>query len=132
MMLVIATQDYENYGAHDWDGVGECPSYWKAKGGAEFKVTGISAAADLDEILDMVRPEIERNDVFFQTTIIGYTVEADDYLSSFERSQLEYDGEITYREPEISYLDLQSRYEDPREFMDRSADADAEHFGLTI
>ena len=26
MMLVIDTQYMENYGAHDWDGEGECPS----------------------------------------------------------------------------------------------------------
>ena len=36
MKLHIWTQDYENYGAHDWDGTGECPQYWKAKGGADF------------------------------------------------------------------------------------------------
>ena len=33
VMLVIRTQIHENYGAHDWDGTGECPQYWKAKGG---------------------------------------------------------------------------------------------------
>lgn len=31
--LVIHTQYRENYGAHDWDGEGECPQYWKSKGG---------------------------------------------------------------------------------------------------
>ena len=36
--LLITTQVYENYGAHDWDGVGECPSYWKAKGGSDYVV----------------------------------------------------------------------------------------------
>lgn len=34
--LVIQTQCYENYGAHDWNGEGECPQYWKAKGGSEY------------------------------------------------------------------------------------------------
>ena len=41
MMLVITTQVYENYGAHDWDGKGECPQYWKAKGGSEYKILGV-------------------------------------------------------------------------------------------
>ena len=30
---VAITGDYmENYGAHDWDGQGECPQHWKCKG----------------------------------------------------------------------------------------------------
>jgi len=35
--LVITTQVYENYGAHCWDGKGECPQHWKAKGGNEYR-----------------------------------------------------------------------------------------------
>jgi hypothetical protein len=38
MKLLITTQNLENYGAHDWDGVGECPQYWKAKGGSDYVV----------------------------------------------------------------------------------------------
>ena len=36
MKLVIHTQFRENYGAHTWDGKGECPQYWKFKGGDTF------------------------------------------------------------------------------------------------
>ena len=36
MKLHIQTQVYENYGAHDWDGEGQCPQYWKAKGGNDY------------------------------------------------------------------------------------------------
>jgi hypothetical protein len=43
MKLVIATQYEENYGAHDWDGVGECPQYWKMKGGSTFVVENLTA-----------------------------------------------------------------------------------------
>lgn len=33
---IIATYAVrENYGAHDWDGVGACPQYWKNKGSTE-------------------------------------------------------------------------------------------------
>lgn len=105
-MLVITTQDYENYGAHDWNGQGKCPQYWKAKGGSEYKITSIPSDADLTEIVSLVRSKIERNDPYFRTTIIGYGIEADDYLSSFEKSQLEYDGEIIYSEPSIEYSEL--------------------------
>ena len=38
MKLVIYTQFRENYGAHDWDGKGLCPQYWKNKGGDTYVV----------------------------------------------------------------------------------------------
>lgn len=126
MMLVIATQDYENYAAHTgFDGT----FHWKAKGGSMYKVTGIPADADPAEIVEMVRSDIERNDEYFQTSIIGYGVQSDDYLSDFEQSQLEYEGSITYPEPVIEYSELQSRYEDPMAYANESADADAVYFG---
>ena len=36
MKAIIQTQHMENYGAHDWDGEGECPQYWKPKGGNTY------------------------------------------------------------------------------------------------
>lgn len=36
--LVVSTQVRENYGAHDWDGQGECPQGWKMKGGNDVVV----------------------------------------------------------------------------------------------
>lgn len=43
--ICIATYQYfENYGAHAWDGEGECPQYWKAKGGHEEIVDSHDAA----------------------------------------------------------------------------------------
>ena len=106
-MLVIQTQDYENYAAHQGF-TGEY--YWKAKGGSEYKVTNIPSNVDLDEIVSMVRSEIEQDNEYFQTTIIGYGVESDDYLSWFEKSQLEYDGEIQFKEPEIEYSEINGEY----------------------
>ena len=41
--LVIQTQYKENYGAHDWDGKGECPQYWKFKGGSTYFVTDLTS-----------------------------------------------------------------------------------------
>ena len=41
MKIVINTQYKENYGAHDWDGQGECPQYWKFKGGSTYVVENI-------------------------------------------------------------------------------------------
>ncbi len=126
MMLVIQTQDYENYAAHQGFS-GEF--YWKAKGGSEFKVTNIPQGVDPAEVVELVRADIEQDNEYFQTTIIGYGVEADDYLSWFEKSQLEYDGEIQFKEPVIDYAEVNSRYEDPRAYAEQSADLDAVYYG---
>lgn len=42
MKLSIFTQYRENYGAHDWDGVGACPQYWKNKGGEVYIVENLT------------------------------------------------------------------------------------------
>lgn len=110
MMIVIDTQYKENYGAHDWNGEGECPQYWKFKGGSSYKVTGIPLNIDYDAVVDMVRGDIEHSDYYSETYILGWSVESDDWMSDFEKSQLEYDGVITYREPEIEYAELNERY----------------------
>jgi hypothetical protein len=47
MKAVIQTQFLENYGAHDWDGQGECPQYWKPKGGDTY-VIDISISQNMD------------------------------------------------------------------------------------
>ena len=36
--VIINCQYKENYGAHDWDGNGQCPQRWKMKGGFQFSV----------------------------------------------------------------------------------------------
>lgn len=99
MMLVISTQCYENYGT-------ETDPYWKAKGGSEYKILGVPTNVDLDEVVTLVRGDIEKSNDYVQETIIGYGLEADDWLSDFERSQLEYDGDIEFPEPFIEYSDL--------------------------
>ena len=101
-MLVIRTQDRENYAAHQGF-TGEY--YWKNKGGAEFKVKNIQSTSydELTSMVESLRPQIEEDNDYFQTTIIDWSVEDDSYLSWFEKSQLEYDGEIIYKEPEIEY-----------------------------
>ena len=110
MMLVISTQCYENYAWNEDGSIGTGPdAYWKAKGGSEYKILGVPTDVDSDEILSIVRrsmPIIEQDNAFLQTTIIGYGLEADDWLSDFERSQLEYEGSIQFAEPTIEYSDL--------------------------
>lgn len=58
MKLAIHTQYRENYGAHDWDGQGECPQYWKFKGGETF-VMAIEDPNARPENIDDLRELIE-------------------------------------------------------------------------
>jgi hypothetical protein len=103
MQLLITTQTQENYGAHDWDGTGACPQYWKFKGGIDYKydLAGFRFESEfcdknLQMIVDSLRPQIEEDNDYYRNHIVGYEVVADDYLTEFEQSQLEYDGRITY------------------------------------
>lgn len=36
--ILITTQYKENYGAHSWNGEGQCPQAWKPKGGHTFQI----------------------------------------------------------------------------------------------
>ena len=128
MMLVIRTQYMENYGAHDWDGKGECPQYWKAKGGSEYKIINVPANIDHDSVIDMANVEQDNN--YFRESIVGWSVESDDYLSWFEKSQIEYEGEITSPEPTIDYSELNDRH--AADYAEWSADLDAEHYGERV
>jgi len=57
--IIMNTQFHENYGAHDWDGNGTCPQYWKTKGGEEHLVSWFHkshyglAGTTLDRILSV-------------------------------------------------------------------------------
>jgi len=104
MMLVIRTQFMENYGAHDWDGTGECPQYWKMKGGSEYKIIDVPLNIDYQEVVSMAN--VETDNIGCREYILDWSIESDDYLSWFEKSQLEYDGEVTCKEPTIEYSEL--------------------------
>ena len=108
MMLVIRTQFMGNYGAHDWDGTGECPQYWKMKGGSEYKVTNVPLNIDYQEVVSMAN--VETDNIGCREYILDWSLESDDYLSWFEKSQLEYDGKITCAEPIIEYSELNGEF----------------------
>jgi len=96
MKLHIQTQIQENYGAHDWDGQGQVPQYWKFKGGSDYFVKGINNDTEATMAVMSLRAQIEENNEYFKEIIIGWDLVSDDYLTEFERDQLEYDGKITY------------------------------------
>ena len=101
--LLITTQVYENYGAHDWDGVGECPQYWKAKGGNDYVVKKFKDLNKVTETVMALRGQIEQDNEGFRETIIGWEVVANDYLTEFEKDQLEYEGVIRFPAKELAW-----------------------------
>lgn len=102
MKLLITTQVYENYGAHDWDGQGECPQYWKAKGGNDYVVKNIDINRASD-IANYVAGQVEQDNEYYREYTIDWEVVSDDYLTEFERDQLEYDGRIVYGPKELTF-----------------------------
>lgn len=86
MKLCFYTQDHENYGSEE-------KAYWKPKGGEDFI---IEAPVWTEEMTTKVCDLLAVNNPFFQRSVIGFDEVSDDYMTQFERSQLEYDGEIEF------------------------------------
>lgn len=104
MMLVIDTQDRENYAAHNGF-TGEY--YWKMKGGQSVKVLNVPQDADLDQVVEAVRPQVEDLESnYFRSEIIDYNLQEDGWMSAFERSQLEYEGTIQVPEKTIDFNEV--------------------------
>jgi hypothetical protein len=94
----------ENYGAHDWNGEGECPQRWKFKGGSEYKILGVPLNIDYKVVVEAAG--VEYSYVGTSETILDWSIEDDSYLSWFEQSQLDYDGVITCKEPTLDYNEI--------------------------
>jgi hypothetical protein len=101
-MLVISTQYYDNYGDSK-------DPHWKAKGGSDYKIKNVPLNIDYEELvtasgIGYKRPLAEEH-------IIDWSIEPDDYLSWFEKSQINFDGEIIFPEPELDYEDIIYSYD---------------------
>lgn len=110
MKLVIITQVRENYGAHDWDGIGSVAHYWKDKGGSEYILDDLEHYISINDefftkkvrmIVEEMLPNIESISDYMTETIINFSIEDDDYMPQYEKSQLEYEGFIRFYEPRI-------------------------------
>ena len=74
MFAVIQTQHLENYGAHDWDGEGDCPQYWKPKGGNTYIFT-CSIEENMDpKWWERVEAACTSKSEYFEEYSIGETV----------------------------------------------------------
>ena len=92
--LLITTQVYENYGSAE-------KPYWKAKGGEDYVVPNFTDFNTVTEVVLSLRDQIESDTDYFRESIIDWVVVADDFLTQFERSQLKYEGHITYPAKEL-------------------------------
>ena len=93
--LLIQTQVYENYGDAD-------KPYWKAKGGSDYVVKKINVNKATETVMGL-RSQIECDNEYYRETIINFEVVANDYLTEFEQSQLDYEGTIRYPAKELAW-----------------------------
>jgi hypothetical protein len=47
-------------------------------------------------IVDELRFIIDASNDYFRSSIVGYEMVEDDFMTEFEKSQLEYDGKVMY------------------------------------
>jgi len=79
--IVVTTQVRENYGAHCWDGEGQCPVHWKYKGGNEYH-RNIGTANDvlllgsagIKRHLNEMLGAIERDDEYYIEYMIDWVL----------------------------------------------------------
>jgi len=101
MKLLITTQVFENYAWREDGtlGVGS-EAYWKAKGGNDYVVKNFKGK-DVTLAVMMLREQIEQATDGFMEHIVDFNIVPDDYLTQFERDQLEFEGSITYPAREL-------------------------------
>jgi len=80
LILVVQTRHAENYGAHCWDGEGNCPQSWRFMLGDTYVV---SDAKDTDKFRDLVSSSIVSGDDYYSESILDIKVMAvSDYVES--------------------------------------------------
>lgn len=110
MKIVLHTQIHENYGAHDWDGKGQCPQRWKAKGGESYEVqrdlTSAEAAdtALVNSLVETARAKVNRKSDHYEEYVIDWELVTPDYLTPEEKCQLEWEGKISYPRAKLALV----------------------------
>lgn len=83
--LMIYSQCWENYGYR-----------WKSKGREEYRIKDFPPGTDAESAVKSVAHKINQNTEHFREKIIGWECADDDFLTPFEQSQLDEDGEIFF------------------------------------
>ena len=94
--LLIQTQTHENYGD-------DVNPHWKPKGGCDYVVKKFKDVNKVTEVVMALRSQIECDNEWYRESIIGWEIVADDYLTEFEKDQLEYEGKIRFPAKEIAW-----------------------------
>ena len=94
--LLITTQTYENYGDIT-------DPFWKPKGGSDYVVKNFKDVNKVTDVIICLRSQIESCNEYYQESIIGWEIVADDYLTEFEQSQLDYEGQIRFPAKELKW-----------------------------
>ena len=90
MKILITTQYRENYGT-------ETDPYWKMKGGEDYFILAVDPLQQAPGVLvEQVRSQIEYSNPRSEEYIVDWRLVEDDYVTDFERDQLELDGEIRF------------------------------------
>ena len=101
--LLITTQVFENYAWREDGTLGTgADAYWKAKGGNDYVVKNFKGK-DVTMAVMALREQIEQANDGYMEQIVDFNIVADDYLTEFERSQLEYEGRITFPATELQF-----------------------------
>ena len=108
-VAILHVQTRENYGAHDWDGTGECPQYWKCKGGPVYIIEGFEGYRDQDmqdvaaTVVNEYASLVEQSNDHFHEYIMGAIMvpatEAHEQYDEWERPitiKRLYNGNIQY------------------------------------
>lgn len=107
MKIVFVTQVYENLGARDWDGTGECPQYWKPTVGHEYIVENVPEhvcnSPLFGRFCDQYIPLLEQNKPNWREFVICRSAENDSYVPESEQNQLNCNGKVTVAEFRIQF-----------------------------
>ena len=74
LRLMIETQHKENYGAHDWNGEGTCPQYWKYKGGSTYVFDFDPSKDNGEDLVRAIRPLLEDSNESFEEYLLDWSV----------------------------------------------------------
>ena len=94
--LLISTQVFENYGD-------TIKPYFKPKGGSDYVVKNFNHKSYLEttEIVMALRSQVECDNDYYHEYIVDWYIVEDDYLTQFERDQLEFEGKIRFSPKEL-------------------------------
>ena len=101
--LLITTQVFENYAWREDGTLGTgAEAYWKAKGGSDYVVKNFRGGeSEATAMVMALREQIEQSTDAYMEHVIDWTIVADDYLTEFERSQLEFEGFVRFPAQEL-------------------------------